>query len=79
MQETHDSKSFVFDVPDELIRYFRIYGLAFIMATLFSACNGYLLGRHSDMLVGGAGTIEFGIYEAMLGKLLLAEYQRSNM
>ena len=66
-----------FNVPDELIRYFHIYGLAFIMATLFTACNGYLTGRHADMLIGGAGTIEFGIYEAMLAKALLAEYQRS--
>lgn len=61
------------DVSDRQVRYFQIYGLAFIMATLASACNGYLRGRHSDLLIGAAGTIEWNVHEPLLGRLLMAE------
>ena len=62
-------------VAEEVVRYFQIYGLAFIMATLYSACGGYLLGQHADLLIGAVGTIEFNLYESMLAKILLAEYR----
>ena len=65
-------------VPDEVVRYFRIYGLAFIMGTLYSACSGYLTGQHSDLLIGAAGTIEFNLYESLLAKCLLAEYRNDD-
>ena len=64
------------DVTDEQIRYFQIYGLVFGTSSIFPAYNGYIKGEHSDLLIGAAGTIEWGELEPKLAKLLLAECGR---
>lgn len=65
------------EVPDRVIRYFRIYGIAFIISTLYTACNGYLVGRHDDMLIGAAGIIEFSVFEPMLSRFLVEELEQN--
>ncbi|MFA5632483.1 MAG: phosphotransferase family protein [Porticoccaceae bacterium] len=64
------------NVTDEQIRYFQIYGLTFGTSSIFPAYNGYIKGEHSDLLIGAAGTIEWGELEPQLASLLLAEYGR---
>jgi aminoglycoside phosphotransferase (APT) family kinase protein len=45
-------------VRDVEVAYFEIYNDAFRISTMRSATRNYLLGRHTDILIGMAGLIE---------------------
>ena len=63
-------------VRDEEIRYFEIYSDVFRIATMYAACNNYCLGRHTDILIGTAGLIEFPVHLSRIAALLRREAAR---
>jgi aminoglycoside phosphotransferase (APT) family kinase protein len=66
-----------FDVEDEVIRYFRIYGAAFQMATQSVAGKRFMDDSLPDLLIGSVATFEWRESDRKLCEWLLAELNAS--